>query len=939
MVDKEEKTIDSEVIDLSKLKKKVKELFAKRSEKTDTSLSPSSSTTSGDSLSLDLNQVKSAAKKHARWLIPLACILFAVIASVYLRTMPQRMPIADQWAENTVSSYYQDLIKQQIDQQYPYLPAQNKQSLTQKEWQNFQKQNKGELEEQKETISKKYREEFEDEQGTIYLLGIDPYHFYRQTSLVLKNGFPGTGHFEDGLIKDDLRIAPLGGASEWTFHNWFSAKWHQFLNLFGDFPLMYTFFFVGVIFSALTVIPGFFIGRKLSKNNVGGFFTAFLLAVTSFFVSRTTGESSDTDVYAVFFPVLITWLFLETLDAKNLKMRAIWISLAGLTTGLFAFAWSGWWYIFFFLLATLGCKMAYLLAMNWKDLKGTLKSPEIKWSSSIFVLYALFSSIFVNMFISFNEFIKIFSGPTRVIYLKAVGVGAYPLWPNIRTTVAELKAFSFEKVITTLGGKLLFFIAIIGILFLLLRKDEHGKREPHLAFFLALWLGASLYGTTKGMRFIMQATPVFVIAVGVCLGLTWSYVSQWASNHLRLNKNMAKIVIFLLLAILLINPAKAGYEQAHNSIPSMNDAWYNTLIKIKEEAPQNIVITSWWDFGHWFRAIAERPVTFDGGSQTPWGAYWVGKSLLTTDEKATVGIVRMLNCGQNYAFDELDKILKDTTKSVQLLNEIVVLDKNAALQKLKQAGLTNLEAAAVLEFTHCDNPPEDYYITSEDMVGKAGVWGHFGSWDFNMAAMYQKTKKLERDEAIGLLTTEFKLSKEEAEQLHAEIKSTDADKWIAPWPGYPSKMEECEELSGKKLRCPGSVGGKNFILNIDLADHTAKFETQGEVYPNSIVYATEEGIMEKKFSDNTAGFSVILVPFETEYLLLAADPLQADSIFSQLYFLQGHGLKCFSKFGDVQTLEGGRIVTWKVDYSCQQQNNVFFAEKEEFPPKNHTSLD
>ena len=37
----------------------------------------------------------------------------------------------------------------------------------------------------------------------------------------------------------------------------------------------------------------------------------------------------------------------------------------------------------------------------------------------------------------------------------------------------------------------------------------------------------------------------------------------------------------------------------------MNDAWYDTLSKIRNEAPQDIVITSWWDFGHWFKAVAD----------------------------------------------------------------------------------------------------------------------------------------------------------------------------------------------------------------------------------------------------------------------------------------------------------------------------------------------
>ena len=933
---KHSETVQSteEVIDLSKITKKVKDFLNLNKSKAEhhqstPHLSHSSKTDSEDSLSIDINHIKSAAKKHARWLIPLVCILFAVIISVYLRTMPQRMPIADEWGENAVFNYYQGLIKQQIEQQYPYLPEPQKQSLINKEWLNFQKQNEENMDAQVKTLSQQYRDNFKDGQGTLYLLGIDPYYFYRQAYYVLENGFPGTGYFEDGtakgIIKDDYRLAPIGGASQWSFHNWFSAAWHKFLNLFGNFPLMYTFFFVGVLFSALTVIPGFFIGKKLTKNNVGGFFTAFLLAVTSFFVARTTGESSDTDVYTVFFPILITWLFLEALDAKELKWKFLWISLAGFATGLFAFAWSGWWSMALYLPATLIFQIAYMAARQWKNVKIAVTSKETKESALLFGIYALTLTLFVSLFTTFNELIRIVFGPSKFLALKTVRTN---LWPNIRTTVAELNPVSFGNAIDTLGGDILFALAILGILILLFRKNAEGKREPHIGFLLALWLASSLFATTKGVRFILQVTPVFAIAVGACMGFLWYYASRRLSKGLKFNKNwITQIVIFLLLSILLIDPAKAGYAQAHNSVPSMNDAWYNTLTKIKNEAPENMVITSWWDFGHWFRAVADRPVTFDGGTQTPWGAYWVGKSLLVNDEKATVGIVRMLNCGQNYAFDELDKTLNDTPKSVQLLNEIVVLDKNAAIQKLKQAGLTDSQAATVVSYTHCDNPPEDFYITSEDMVGKAGVWGHFGSWDFTRAVMHQKTKKLERNEAVALLTTEFGVSKEEAEQLHAEIKSTDADRWISPWPGYISGAQGCEKKAENKLRCAGSVQDKNFIINIDLTDYSATFETQGEVYPNSIVYAAQNGIVEKKFSGTTSGFSVVLIPTGSDYVIVAADPLQGNSMFTKLFFLQGHGLKCFSKFDEVQNINGGRIITWKMDYSCQQKNNPFFAEE------------
>ena len=177
------------------------------------------------------------------------------------------------------------------------------------------------------------------------------------------------------------------------------------------------------------------------------------------------------------------------------------------------------------------------------------------------------------------------------------------------------------------------------------------------------------------MRFILQATPIVAITLGSFLGLSWAYASGWISRELKFNLPVTKVLVFLLLALLLIQPMKDGYSQAFHSAPSMNDAWYNTLSKIRNEAPKDIVITSWWDFGHWFKAVADRPVTFDGGTQTNWGAYWVGKSLLTDDEKNSVGIVRMLNCGQNEAFKELNKIIADVPETIELLNIIVAQDK------------------------------------------------------------------------------------------------------------------------------------------------------------------------------------------------------------------------------------------------------------------------
>jgi len=928
---------EEEIIDFSKLKHKVKKLFNKQKPEHQAKVtldhshsSKQHSHKSDDSLSVDIKEVKSAAKKHAKWLIPLVCILIAISMSVYLRTMPQRMPIAEQWAGNAVTNYYQGQIQNQVNQQYPYLPEQNKQSLVDKQWQDFQNKNKDNINAQNAALAKQYRDQFKDDNGTLYILGIDPYFYYIQSSYILKNGYPGTS-LKDGKIWDDNRLAPTGREAEWSFHTWFITVWHRFLNLFGNYSLMYSFYFISTIFCALTIIPGFFIGKKITKNNVGGFFTAFMLAVSAFFVARTTGESSDTDVYTVFFPVLIAWLFLEALDAKEKKWKFAWMGAAGLATGIFAFAWTGWWYIATFLIATMIFNVGYNLVASWKKSKNSaqsiqsIKSPILSQNAMLLGIYVLCAGLFVSLFTSFSQLIRIIVGPFQFLSLKAVAVNSF--WPNIRTTVAELNVVSLSNVINTLGGNLLFILALAGIVLVLLRKDEQGKRNPQIAFLLALWLGASLFGTTKGVRFILQVTPIFSIAVGVFLGLAWHYSSQWISKELKLNRLITNILVFVVLAVLLISPAKAGYSQAYNSVPSMNDAWYNVLTKINNEAPQNIVITSWWDFGHWFEAVAQRPVTFDGGTQTPWGAYWAGRSLLINDEKASVGILRMLNCGQNNAFDELDKVLNDTPKSIKLLNEIVIGDKNSALQKLKQAGLTDQQASAVVKYTHCDNPPEDFYITSEDMIGKAGVWGHFGDWDFSKAVMYQKASKLPRAEALAYLSKDFNLSPAQAEQTYNEIKTTEADRWISPWPGYPSGAQRCDNVSADQLRCVGSVQGKNFAINIKLSDYSAGFDGNADIHPNSLVYVTPEGgIQEKTYSGTKAGFSVVLVPNGQKYFFFLADPLQANSMFTKLYFLQGQGLHCFSKFSHVQNLNGGDIITWRVDYNCKQENNALFAQ-------------
>ena len=55
-------------------------------------------------------------------------------------------------------------------------------------------------------------------------------------------------------------------------------------------------------------------------------------------------------------------------------------------------------------------------------------------------------------------------------------------------------------------------------------------------------------------------------------------------------------------------------------------------------------------------------------------------------------------------------------------------------------GLEEQNTLKVLELTHC-TPPENYFITSYDMVDKSIAWAHIGSWDFERSLIYNTLKK------------------------------------------------------------------------------------------------------------------------------------------------------------------------------------------------------
>ena len=218
------------------------------------------------------------------------------------------------------------------------------------------------------------------------------------------------------------------------------------------------------------------------------------------------------------------------------------------------------------------------------------------------------------------------------------------------------------------------------------------------------------------------------------------------------------------------------------------------------------------------------------------------------------------------------------------------------------------------------------------MIGKSGVWAHFGSWNFDRAWMHQAFRK-NNDEAkvIQMFMDEFNYSKETAVSYYSEIKElkseSDVNVWISPWPSYISQ-ESCQR-TGDIVRCPLQQG----FVEINLDSMEASIPTSGGIKKPAIFsYTTPSGINAREYHDNTIGVGmVLLINKDGSYSSIYMAPQLTNSTFTKLFYLDGHGTSYFDLFHE----SGGSdtdIKVWKVNWEGSDKPRIVerFINKNKF---------
>ena len=773
-----------------------------------------------------------------------------------------------------------------------------------------------------------------------YLVGIDPYYYYRLTKNLITQGH----YYEilkdydinaDGKLEkvpyDDKQYSPPGHPMENKPP--FIVELESFIykiitkinpNLEGK--IMGIIFWIPAFIAPISAIFAYLIGSLLFNQIIGLMFGLFMVFNTTF-LSRSIAGFADTDYLNITLPLIALYFFLLAFYSNNKIKKVISYLLSSITLGIFAWTWTGWWYIFWVILVFIGIKLlkeSFEFYKNNRRIEKTkLIKSFIKEKKGKLIEYSLFfiaSFIFISLFSSISTFFTFISSPIKILINYDKASSGY--WPNTLLTVAEANDVGgFKGLINqvfSIGSFNMEFLAWFGIFGAILLIIDIIRKKRYELLAIIFWLLAAIAYSLQGVRFLMYlAVPLTILASYFIYRVVEIVVNILFDKKEELIRKVVKISLNLVIIFVILLKGSFIYHAFH-SVGEFNDNWYKVMEFIKNKDYD--VITSWWDFGHYFIAMTKKKVTFDGASQTTPRAFWVGKAL-QSNETLAKGIITMLTTTGDKAFDFIitylsakelnysekealdiakirikedklnvrkyfenhynnwDKLyfgtFNGTAIGVNLILEILPLNKTKALEKLikgvniqkinKTIKLPKEVATILVNLTFPKNPNKVAFIVSEDMVGKAGAWGALGNWDF-----FNPPKTKEEF---------YKLAKFYIER---NMKKIEENKLVTWFDFNGNKVVDQNDLVFKLITKTNNETKENISLYL--------FNQKVEFY-----YFDKENKKFEKIKGNKTNNDILIIKDKDNYKLIIMNKGMINSLFTKAWFLEGYGLKYFKK--------------------------------------------
>jgi len=824
-------------------------------------------------------------KKYLSLIIPL---LLIVGINIYFRCFPINFPQIKSYAKNMVEQRISNVMIQDVYRKFPQYDPLAKEKLIKSEISEYKKQDKKAIKKQINELYLKLTEKYKDKTGQTYLMELDCWHWARNVENVVRYGHPGD-EVVNGRQFDNLMLSPLGAHVPWDqFLFYSSAFLYNLFCIFKQVPLFAFLFYLPLFFVTIFIVVLYFFSRSLT-GSLGAIISCLYIGLCPIFIPRSCVGWFDMDILNLLFPISIIWVYLISSVASSLRNRLLWICFSSFLVGLFCFTWVNWWFIFFIILMYEIFYLAGIFFMSWK--RGEKNSDLLRQRGISLISFLTFSLFWIILFSGLEPLQVLYHETSKALILNKPLLPS--IWPNVFSTVGELRKVSIGEMPNAAGDSVVFKIALLCLLTVLIRASfsrRYNAFKRNAIIILTLWFLSMSFASLRGVRF----TVFLLIPLGISLGWVLDEIYGYFRN---INKkwmgSLAVITLSLFLSIGFINKA---YNTAKGILPLIDDTWYDVLNLIKEKTPRDAVLNSWWDFGDWFKVVARRRVIFDGQTQNVPQAYWMARALLSGNEDEVMGILRMLNNGGNKAFEVIDKYLNDPQKSVLLLESVIALNPENA-QKALLDFLPYPVAAEVLRLLFT-KPPDAYFVVDPTMQAKISAISYLGNWDFSKVYMAQNFNKEEKDQITGYLIR-LGRNREEVQRLYQEaflISTKDLDSWLS------RPLQFYSGIVGGQKKGDTVIFSNGFLYN----PNGQTIYTNDRQIPRSLFVLKDDNLVENIYTNGNLNFSALVVKNQESYGLILLDRALANSLFVRLYYFGGGGLRHFSPF--IDAVEGNEHI-------------------------------
>src|SRR3990167_8068211 len=202
----------------------------------------------------------------SKWFGVLAIILFLVVLNVSLRNSSHRLDVIEDYAKQSLDDAILKQAYVVIQEEKPNLPSLQIEELAKQRVWEFSSTE--EYNQALEHTIVSFKNHLKRNDGTTYLLELDPYFWARHAENILERGHPGDSLTVDGKWFDDKMLAPNGRVMPTDMFNAYleaySSKYF-FDPIFG-WDVFKTAFFMPVLLVSLATIVSFFVVFRLTGN-------------------------------------------------------------------------------------------------------------------------------------------------------------------------------------------------------------------------------------------------------------------------------------------------------------------------------------------------------------------------------------------------------------------------------------------------------------------------------------------------------------------------------------------------------------------------------------------------------------------------------------------------------------------------------------------------